>query len=245
MMSLEEFCYRAAKLKIDKKYKNDNLSPQSLVSQSVVLIVDFETQKIFISTKILKTATNLSEPKIAENIDSENNLKKNSETTLSTNFEFIDLKEMPKILQDADGKTDFDPQKLIPILKIQELQKNEKNEKLDKENESNELETEEIDNVLETVLETTFLLYPQKCENLVEYLVVYSVENESENYRISRKWVDLDTIISQNEFLNYPLWSDFCKVQNLPCFEPNLTILTQFLAHNLDKNRVAKLSEVG
>lgn len=69
---------------------------------------------------------------------------------------------------------------------------------------------------------------------------------ENENGTINKfQWFDLEDIITNGKIINYPIWQNFCLENNLSCFEPNSQIIQQYLALNLDKNRVSKLSEVG
>ena len=83
------------------------------------------------------------------------------------------------------------------------------------------------------------------------YFYPISVENlqnctENENGIINQfEWFDLENIITNGKLINYPIWQNFCFENNLQCFEPNSQILQQYLAWNLDKNRVTKLDEVG
>jgi hypothetical protein len=83
------------------------------------------------------------------------------------------------------------------------------------------------------------------------YFYPISVENlqnctENENGIISQfQWFELENIITNGKLINYPIWRNFCFENKLKCFEPNLQILQQYLAWNLDKNRVTKLDQVG
>jgi glutamyl/glutaminyl-tRNA synthetase len=58
-------------------------------------------------------------------------------------------------------------------------------------------------------------------------------------------WVDLTEVIETNDFFNYPIWSEFCNQNKIPVFQPTEKIVVQYLAWNLDKNRVTLLSEIG
>jgi Anticodon binding domain/NUDIX domain len=58
-------------------------------------------------------------------------------------------------------------------------------------------------------------------------------------------WHDLSEVIETNDYINYPIWSEFCNQNNIPVFEPTEKVLVQYLAWNLDKNRVTLLSELG
>lgn len=69
---------------------------------------------------------------------------------------------------------------------------------------------------------------------------------ENENGTINKfQWLDLEEVITNGKIINYPIWQNFCLENGLSCFEPNFEIIQQYLALNLDKNRVSKLSEVG
>ena len=89
-------------------------------------------------------------------------------------------------------------------------------------------------------IEFNLYFYPVKMQNLQN-----CEEKFSDGVAIQYQWFDLKPIITNGKFINYPIWKNFCVENNLPCFEPGLEILTQYLALNLDKNRVIKLSEVG
>jgi glutamyl/glutaminyl-tRNA synthetase len=58
-------------------------------------------------------------------------------------------------------------------------------------------------------------------------------------------WYDVKEVIETNEFLNYPIWHDFCNKHGYKLFEPGREVLTKYLSLILDKNRIAKLSEIG
>lgn len=225
MMNLQEFCYRATQLKIDKKYKEVKLSPQSSV-----LIVDFEAQKIFISQTIPSSFDAQDELGTATKIISQEMIIKSKE---NNSFNYIDSLAMATVWENANAKTDFDQKKFLKICQIQTL---ENYQEFDLQN------RQKIGEIYDG-FETTCLVYPEKCENLEEYC--FKIGGEFENYTVLRRWINLDEIIAKNSFLTYPIWNNFCKSHNLPCFQPSLEILTQYLAHNLDKNRVTKLSEVG
>jgi glutamyl/glutaminyl-tRNA synthetase len=79
-------------------------------------------------------------------------------------------------------------------------------------------------------------------------------ESELEPFRLTEdgiqdkwffEWFDLRVVIESNEFVNYAVWSEFCKQNNLALFASTEDIITQYLAYSLDKNRVTVLSEVG
>jgi len=59
------------------------------------------------------------------------------------------------------------------------------------------------------------------------------------------EWVDLSEVISQNKFVRFSIWQQFCQLYNLPCFIPDDRIVEQYLASILDKNRITTLSEIG
>jgi glutamyl-tRNA synthetase len=59
------------------------------------------------------------------------------------------------------------------------------------------------------------------------------------------EWVDLSEVISQNKFVRFSIWQQFCQLHNLPCFLPDDRIVEQYLASILDKNRITTLSEIG
>jgi glutamyl/glutaminyl-tRNA synthetase len=59
------------------------------------------------------------------------------------------------------------------------------------------------------------------------------------------EWRNLNVVLNENRFITYPVWKQFCKKQNLALAEPNDAILRQYLAWQLDKNRVNLLTEIG
>ena len=88
-------------------------------------------------------------------------------------------------------------------------------------------------------VEFNLYFYPISVEDLQN-----CTENENGIFN-EFQWFDLKNIITNGKLINYPIWQNFCAQNNLKCFEPNLEILQQYLAWNLDKNRVTKLCEVG
>ncbi len=80
--------------------------------------------------------------------------------------------------------------------------------------------------------------YPISTEDLDEYTL-------EDNGSWIFKWHNISEVIQTNDFVTYPIWREFCKQHNLPCFEPTEQIKTQYLAWNLDKNRITVLSEFG
>jgi glutamyl/glutaminyl-tRNA synthetase len=58
-------------------------------------------------------------------------------------------------------------------------------------------------------------------------------------------WFELEEVIGNNKYLNYPVWQDFCVANGFECFEPNFAILKQMASWGLDKNRATLLSDLG
>ena len=58
-------------------------------------------------------------------------------------------------------------------------------------------------------------------------------------------WYPLSEFITLNFYPRYELWREFCTANNLQILAPTETIIQQYLAYNLDKNRVTVLSEFG
>ncbi len=58
-------------------------------------------------------------------------------------------------------------------------------------------------------------------------------------------WYDISRVIETNTHLAYPIWKEFCDVNDILCFEPNEKIKTQYMAWSLDKTRITTLSEFG
>lgn len=50
---------------------------------------------------------------------------------------------------------------------------------------------------------------------------------------------------SDNFYLSFPIWQNFCKDYGFDSFEPKFEVLKYYLALYLDQNRVTQLSEVG
>lgn len=58
-------------------------------------------------------------------------------------------------------------------------------------------------------------------------------------------WISLDKVISENQYLTFPIWQNFCLENDLACFEPSESILNKLLSYRLDQNRITKLNEIG
>ncbi len=80
----------------------------------------------------------------------------------------------------------------------------------------------------------------------INLMITNSNLEEAQADGFPTRWIPIEDVIASGyEFLNYPIWSHFCKQNNLTLFEPNRIINQQYLAWNLDKNRVTVLSELG
>jgi 8-oxo-dGTP pyrophosphatase MutT (NUDIX family) len=89
--------------------------------------------------------------------------------------------------------------------------------------------------------ELNFWFYPL-CEG---ELPSYQLFEDGTQDRWVYDWHNLTEVIETNDFVNYPIWSEFCRANNISTFTPTENIVIQYLAWNLDKNRVTVLSEIG
>ena len=58
-------------------------------------------------------------------------------------------------------------------------------------------------------------------------------------------WYKLSKVIETNTHLTFPIWKEFCEVNDIECFEPTERIKTQYMAWSLDKTRITTLDEFG
>jgi hypothetical protein len=81
------------------------------------------------------------------------------------------------------------------------------------------------------------------CEfNSTQFDILESIDSQTKyNY----KWIGIDTLIETNTHITYPIWKEFCSVNNITCFHPTDRIKTQYLAWSMDKSRVTTLNEFG
>jgi glutamyl/glutaminyl-tRNA synthetase len=75
-----------------------------------------------------------------------------------------------------------------------------------------------------------------------KFEILESIDTQT---RYDYKWISIETLIETNTHLTYPIWKEFCEVNNLPCFAPTDRIKTQYLAWSMDKSRVTTLNEFG
>lgn len=80
--------------------------------------------------------------------------------------------------------------------------------------------------------------YPLKVEEIQAYTLV-----DGQTHQVD--WHDLAAVLEDNQYLNYPVWQDFCNQNNLTVLQASFGIKNQYLAWLLDKNRITKLSEFG
>jgi len=128
--------------------------------------------------------------------------------------------------EETDGKLILDPLMLIKITNLQWLHPEPK-------------ESEDPDTKGRAIydgIEQTVYFYEFNQSDFPEY-------TNSENEKF--EWVDLNVVLAKNDCLTYPVWKHFCKNNNIKSVEPNETILRQYLAWQLDKNRVNLLTEIG
>ena len=100
----------------------------------------------------------------------------------------------------------------------------------------------ERDGIIWDGKEMDFWFYPLSEAELLPYLLF---EDQGVQDKWFFEWFDLAEVIESNDFVNYPIWSEFCKENNIKTFEPTNKVITQYLSYNLDKSRITVLSELG
>jgi hypothetical protein len=75
-----------------------------------------------------------------------------------------------------------------------------------------------------------------------KFEILESLDSQTKYYY---KWIKLETLIETNTHLTYPIWKEFCNINNIPCFAPTDRIKTQYLAWSMDKARITTLNEFG
>jgi len=80
--------------------------------------------------------------------------------------------------------------------------------------------------------------YPLKMEEMSSFTLIDGGSHQVD-------WYDLASFLENNNYLNYPIWQDFCSQNNLILLPQTEEIKNQYLAWLLDKNRVTTLSEFG
>jgi Anticodon binding domain/NUDIX domain len=81
------------------------------------------------------------------------------------------------------------------------------------------------------------------CEfDSTKFEILESLDSQTKYYY---NWIKLETLIETNTHLTYPIWKEFCNINNIPCFAPTYRIKTQYLAWSMDKSRVTTLNEFG
>ncbi len=131
-----------------------------------------------------------------------------------------------EISEETYGKITIDESKLKFITKVNVLS----------------FEPWERDGVLWDGKEMNFWFYPLSESELPPYLLF---EDQGVQDKWYFEWLDLGEVIESNEFVNYSIWTEFCKSNQIRCFEPTEIIITQYLAYILDKSRITVLSEIG
>jgi glutamyl/glutaminyl-tRNA synthetase len=205
-LSLQEFCWRASNLRLQKKIDSD----KKLRVGDYVYFVDLETNKIFAN-------------------------KGGSAYGQDGNFYLIgggrDEGETPieglvrEVKEETFGKIILNVEKLINIDTVQLLSSVQW----------------ERDGILWDGKEMNFWFYPLSETELPTFQLFEDGIQDNWIY----DWYDLAEVIRANEFVNYPIWSEFCNQNNIPVFAPTESVIVQYLAWNLDKNRVTVLSEIG
>ncbi len=209
MLSLDEFCTRAAELKLDYRTTDSKLRVGDYV-----YLVDFKTQKTF--TQIIGAYN--------QNVTNElwyhqlGGGRENGEDSMTC--------VARETLEETDGKLVLDKTKLIKIATFHSLHPEPK------ESENPDTKGREI----YEGLEQNIYFYEFDQGEFGEY-------QNSENAKF--EWVDLTMVLAKNDYLTYPIWKAFCIQNDLACVQPSQEILTQYLAWQLDKNRVSTLVEFG
>lgn len=128
-------------------------------------------------------------------------------------------------LEETDGKLTLDPTKLVKISTLQCL--------YDEPRECEDPDTK--GRAIYDGIEQNVYFYEFDQSDFPEYT---NLENEK------FEWIDLNVVLAKNDCLTYPVWKQFCKTNNVKLVEPNEAILMQYLAWQLDKNRVNLLTEI-
>jgi glutamyl/glutaminyl-tRNA synthetase len=142
-----------------------------------------------------------------------------------------DLGETPieglirEVEEETYGKINLDVEKLIHINSVQLLSSVQW----------------ERDGTLWDGKEMNFWFYPLSESELPSYQLFEDGIQDRWIY----DWHDLIEVIEMNDYVNYPIWSEFCNQNNITGFQPTEKIIVQYLAWNLDKNRITVLSEIG
>lgn len=209
MLSLEEFAYRASKLKFDSRQADKNLRVGDYV-----YFVDSEKQMVFCETDVkpeygVEQYYHQIGGGRAEGEDYLSNLQK-------------------EILEETEGQVTIDPSKLVPIGTFHLL--------LDKPlfriDEQKEYHGKEFN-----------VHYYEIKEDQIEAFKEY-VGLPGKEYNHFR-WVDINDVIGGNRYLTFPIWKEFCEMNDIPCFVPGVKIIRQLLSYRLDQMRVTTLSELG
>jgi len=208
MMSLDEFCTRAAQLKLDQRTTDKNLRVGDYV-----YLVDLKTQKTYVQ---IMDFDNLGVDGFRyHQLGGGREIGEDSMSGL-----------IRETLEETDGKLQLDPTKIINIAQYEII--------YDTPRESSDPDTDGRKR------------YDGKVHNIYFYeldqnQLLNQINSEGENYQ----WLDLTQVLARNHYINFPIWKHFCQENNLVCVEPNHQILTQYLAWQLDKNRVSLLTEFG
>jgi glutamyl/glutaminyl-tRNA synthetase len=217
MLSLEEFCLRSFSLKLSRKFPNTKLR----VGDHVYL-VDIEKQMVFCETNSIPPGVEQALHPVGggrpEGLTSIENLIK-------------------EVSEETEGQIKIDQSKLIKITEftfdepfVRGFHRTVQESKLMTDH------PKYFDGK-----DWTIYYYPVKMEDL-KSVVEYEAECDKNN---TFDWVPLSELIGYNRYLTYPIWKEFCDINDTLCFTPTDRIKTQYLAWSMDKSRVTTLNEFG
>lgn len=216
MMCLEEFCYRASRLKIHNS-NNQILEDKNLRVGDYVYLVDISKQKVFISRFKTKTGQDGESYCVGGGRD----VGESSQQGL-----------VREVTEETKGQIQIDPDQLIPLAHIKVLSaKKWINENQERDGKDMTFYIYEI---------TT-----DQLSEYTEEVIDYCIQDPIKTYSWLFQWHDISDVIVTNDYVNYPIWQETCNQNNLTCFAPTIKIKQQYLAWNLDKNRATTLLDFG
>lgn len=125
-----------------------------------------------------------------------------------------------EVLEESNGQIKINPEKLIPIIT-----------RVFKFNKSTEIEKQLWD-----AKEFNYYFYEIDSQD---------VNSCSGDNNANCCWQPLSQVLSQNKFITYSIWYNFCQENSLAIITPNQKDIQKLLAYKLDQNRIAKLNQIG
>lgn len=256
MLSLEEFAYRSQQLKLDCGYNTaEKLLKQQALDKLQLLkcfyLVDFQTQEILACTNSKSQQIEVNSQTDTVESDSLDTQLINSEKWQATQINATLNRHVYQpicLKQELIGELTAQNYSILEYL----LQMARQNLHTDLTTLGQQYNWPGIVDLEAKFMELPYFLDLQTvdADSRSEAKLYYNLLlplNKLELPMVCNdyQWIDLSTFLASQEFLKFPIWQDFCKTYNLPCCQPNLAILQQYLAWILDKNRVTVLSEVG